>query len=137
VNGKYLAARNILGQGEKAMSDTSTAEGKDAQTAVKVILLAKDFHRLATAYIDDKKTGCDYQSSYERYLMYKKHALDLASDIADDYYFGAAAHKIINSLVAAEEMQDAQKLFKKVKNEMIREAILDDCPQLKKRWFNW
>ena len=81
---------------------------------------------LGCAKVVAKSPADDDRFKYERdtYRKRKLRALQVANLIADRFYFETALHSIIDLCIAANEMDDARKIFATISIDPIRNAIL-------------
>jgi len=71
-----------------------------------------------------------YEHQKERYQRNKLKALQITNSIVGRFHFEAALHHIIDLCVAANEMNDAIKIFNTITVDVIRESILKAHPNL-------
>jgi hypothetical protein len=73
-----------------------------------------------------------YEYEKETYQKRKLRAIQITKSIEDRFYFETALHSIIDLCVAANEMDDAGRLFKLISVETIRDTILKSHPALQR-----
>jgi hypothetical protein len=73
-----------------------------------------------------------YEYEKETYQKRKLRAIQITKLIEDRFHFETALHSIIDLCVAANEMDDAGKLFKMISVDAIRESILKAHPKLER-----
>ena len=81
--------------------------------------------------------GCDshigkfddeyHKEEFEKIITKSKNLL---SGLSDPFYASAGRHSIINALVKAGQLNEARLLLSEVKEEFIREKILEENPSL-------
>ncbi len=71
-----------------------------------------------------------YEHQKERYQRNKLKALQITNSIVDRSYFEAALHHIIDLCLAANEVNDAIRIFNTITVDVIRESILKAHPNL-------
>jgi hypothetical protein len=73
-----------------------------------------------------------YEYEKETYQKRKLRAIQITKLIEDRFSFETALHSIIDLCVAANEMDDAGKLFKMISVDAIRQSILQSHPTLER-----
>jgi hypothetical protein len=73
-----------------------------------------------------------YEYEKETYQKRKLRAIQITKSIVDRFYFETALHSIIDLCIAAQEMDDAGKLFRMISVDAIRESILKSHPSLER-----
>jgi hypothetical protein len=73
-----------------------------------------------------------YEYEKETYQKRKLRAIQITKLIEDRFHFETALHSIIDLCVAANEMDDAGKLFKMISVDAIRQSILQAHPMLER-----
>ena len=73
-----------------------------------------------------------YEYEKETYQKRKLRAIQITKLIEDRFHFETALHSIIDLCVAANEMDDAGKLFKMISVDAIRQSILKSHPKLER-----
>ena len=76
----------------------------------------------------------DHVFEYERetYQKRKLRAIQIAKSIEDQFYFETALQSIIDLCIAANEMDDADKLFRMISVDVIRDELLRSHPRLRR-----
>ncbi len=73
-----------------------------------------------------------YEYEKETYQKRKLRAIQITKSIGDRFYFETALHSIIDLCIAANEMDDAGRLFKMISVDVIRDSILKAHPTLQR-----
>ena len=73
-----------------------------------------------------------YEYEKETYQKRKLRAIQITKLIEDRFQFETALRSIIDLCVAANEMDDAGKLFKMISVDAIRQSILKSHPKLER-----
>jgi len=71
-----------------------------------------------------------YEHQKERYQRNKLKALQITNSIVDRFYFEAALRHIIDLCLAANEENDAIRIFNTITVDAMRESILKAHPNL-------
>ena len=76
----------------------------------------------------------DHVFEYEKetYQKRKLRAIQIAKSIQDQFYFETALQSIIDLCIAANEMDDAGKLFGMISVDVIRDQLLKAHPRLQR-----
>ncbi len=85
----------------------------------------KGAQKLAARFDDPR-----FETEKQQYLQTKFVAMKTTNRIRDRFYFETAINAPITLCVAANDMQDAQRLFSAITIDDIREAVLRAHPQL-------
>jgi hypothetical protein len=78
------------------------------------------------------------QSERANYEHHRDEAIASALAIKDAFFQGFAMHQVINLCRSANDFEMAKTLFKKVDNQLLREQIMSDAPELageQKKWL--
>ncbi|MGS0696113.1 hypothetical protein [Shewanella sp. 0m-4] len=101
---------------------TEEQNNMEVQLVQKVIIICKSLECL-TDDIND-------EYSQNRIIERIEKAKEYLEGITDELYFGAATHQIVNILYKARMFNEAQELFDKVSDDLLREEIKADNPNL-------
>lgn len=82
--------------------------------------------------LDGKKGKADSQNERdaERYERAARRAMEIAMKVSDDLMRDAAVSEIVELCVKANDMRTARILFRAIQAASIREAVLNEHPQL-------
>jgi hypothetical protein len=108
----------------------SAAETLDAEKVLRVKLLCQLTMGSAETVAANDIYDDMYEYEKERYHKNKLKALQMTNSIVDRFYFEAALHEIIGLCLAANEVNDAIKLFNTITVDTIRDSILKSHPRL-------
>jgi hypothetical protein len=73
-----------------------------------------------------------FEYEIETYQKRKLRAIQIAKSIEDRFYFETALQSIIDLCIAANEMDDAGKLFRMISVDVIRDQVLKLHPRLQR-----
>ncbi len=73
-----------------------------------------------------------YEYEKETYQKRKLRAIQITKLIEDRFQFETALHSLIDLCIAANEMDDARKLFRMISIDAIRASILKSHPTLER-----
>ena len=71
-----------------------------------------------------------YEYEKETYRKRKLRATQITNSIQDRLYFETALHSIIDLCIAANELDDARRLFRTITVDVIRDELLKSHPPL-------
>jgi hypothetical protein len=71
-----------------------------------------------------------YEYEKETYRKRKLRAIQITNSIQDRFYFETALHSIIDLCIAANELDDARRLFRTITVDVIRDQLLKSHPPL-------
>jgi hypothetical protein len=71
-----------------------------------------------------------YEYEKETYRKRKLRAIQITKSIQDRFYFETALHSIIDLCIAANEFDDARRLFRMISVDVIRDQLLKSHPRL-------
>jgi hypothetical protein len=73
-----------------------------------------------------------FEYEQETYRKRKLRAIQITKSIQDRFYFETALQSIIDLCIAANEMEDAGRLFRMISVDAIRDALLKSHPRLQR-----
>jgi hypothetical protein len=71
-----------------------------------------------------------YEYEKETYRKRKLRAIQITKSIQDRFYFETALQSIIDLCIAANEFDDARRLFRMISVDVIRDQLLKSHPRL-------
>jgi len=74
------------------------------------------------------ETGDEYEK--EQYERFKKTTAEHIGQIEDDFCHATACHRMISLCIHAQAFDEAQEWFEQVRDDMVREIIAKEFPQL-------
>jgi hypothetical protein len=97
--------------------------------------VAKGCAKVVAAQKQPVPKGVDnrvFEYEKETYQKRKLRAIQIAKSIEDQFYFETALQSIIDLCIAANEMDDAGKLFRMISVDVIRDELLRSHPRLRR-----
>jgi hypothetical protein len=113
---------------ELAGTDLDTADQADLERATFIQQKAQVGEMFAKRLADPQE---DHGDALRRYEGVRNELLGILDEIEDEFSRGFGAHSIIRMAMAANEVPLCRALLIGVRDQFLREKILEDAPELK------
>jgi hypothetical protein len=123
-----ILTHTLVGVPSKRGRSMAAAEQRVAQVKAMCQIARGCAQVIAVGDLSDPR----YEYEKETYQKRKLRAIQITKLIEDRFHFETALHSIIDLCVAANEMDDAGKLFKMISVDAIRQSILQSHPKLER-----
>jgi hypothetical protein len=123
-----ILTHTLVGVPSKRWRSMAAAEQRVAQVKAMCQIARGCAQVIAVGDLSDPR----YEYEKETYQKRKLRAIQITKLIEDRFHFETALHSIIDLCVAANEMDDAGKLFKMISVDAIRQSILQSHPMLER-----
>ena len=110
-------------------NDPQDQNDEEDDEGAKLVFTVKAACEIAENRLEDfLNTKDEYER--EQYERFKKRAVSKIKLIEDDFYHGMACHRLINLCIRAEEIDEAKQWLAQVRDEFVKNKILDEIPKI-------